>query len=93
MLRGYEGLGSGDVKFVVAAGAWTGFDGLAPAMLIAASAGLLYALVLRLSKRDDCLGRIAFAPALGMGTLSVFAAQTLTGNSALELLLRSISPA
>jgi leader peptidase (prepilin peptidase)/N-methyltransferase len=86
-IRGYDGLGSGDVKFVAAAGAWTGAEGIAPSLLIAASVGLLFALVSHLCASSDPLGRIAFAPALGVGTLIVVAAQTLSGSPVLDLLL------
>lgn len=92
MYRGYDGLGTGDVKFVAAAGAWTGIEGLAPALVIAASAGLLYVLARHcLANRGEPSGRIAFAPALGIGTFVIVAVQTFGGASALDLLLTGIS--
>ncbi len=39
-LRGRQGLGMGDAKFLGAAGAWVGWAGLPPVLLIASLAGL-----------------------------------------------------
>jgi leader peptidase (prepilin peptidase) / N-methyltransferase len=91
MRRGYEGLGTGDVKFVAAAGAWTGIEGLAPALVVAAAVGLLYVLARYcLADHGDRSTRIAFAPALGVGTFIIVAMQTLSGGSALDLVLTEI---
>jgi leader peptidase (prepilin peptidase)/N-methyltransferase len=86
--RGYDGLGTGDVKFVAASGAWTGIEGLAIALVISALAGLLYALARAIfGHKLDRSDRIAFAPALGVGTFSVVAMQTVTGLPMLDFVL------
>jgi leader peptidase (prepilin peptidase)/N-methyltransferase len=89
--RGYDGLGGGDVKFVAASGAWTGIDGLAIALAIAALGGLFYAMARSIFghklERSD---QIAFAPALGVGAFSVVAMQTESGLPVLDFLLERL---
>ena len=46
-IRGFDGLGMGDVKLTAAAGAWVGLAGLAPVILIACTGALVAALILR----------------------------------------------
>ena len=46
-LRGIDGLGFGDVKFLSAAGAWVGWQGVGPLVFIAASATLLWVFLRR----------------------------------------------
>jgi len=50
-LRGREGLGLGDAKLLGAIGAWTGWQMLPLVLLLASSAGLLWALMLKLRGR------------------------------------------
>lgn len=50
-LRGREGLGLGDAKLLGAIGAWTGWQILPLVLLLASSAGLLWALMLKLRGR------------------------------------------
>ncbi len=64
-LRGAEGLGLGDAKLFAAAGAWLGWQGLPAVLLIAAGAGLVWALVRWLVWRRT--GRLAFGPWLALG--------------------------
>ena len=67
-LRGYHGLGAGDAKLLAAGGAWLGWQALPTVLLLAALAGLSFAIVLRL--RDGALGwtsPIAFGPWLALG--------------------------
>ncbi len=61
--HGTEGLGLGDAKLFAAAGAWLGWQGLPPVLLIAATSGLAFAL-LRPATGDR---RIAFGPWLALG--------------------------
>ncbi|MCW5732020.1 MAG: prepilin peptidase [Alphaproteobacteria bacterium] len=49
--RGREGVGLGDVKLIAAGGAWIGWAGLPGAVLVAALAGLIFALLLGLLRR------------------------------------------
>ncbi len=39
-LRGHDGLGLGDVKFLAGAGAWTGWQGVGPVVFLAAAGAL-----------------------------------------------------
>ena len=76
-LRGRQGLGLGDVKFLGAAGAWVGADGL-PVLLLAASlSGLLLALAQRAAGRKiGGASRIAFGPHLSLALLAVWMVKT-----------------
>lgn len=67
-LRGREGLGGGDVKLAVAAGAWVGWIGLPGVILIAALSGLAMAALLALVGRSiDPAVRLPFGPHLALG--------------------------
>lgn len=59
-LRGFDGLGLGDVKFITAAGIWIGWQGL-PLMLFVASTSALLVLAARAFK-DRKLDRLAPLP-------------------------------
>lgn len=61
--RGREGLGRGDAKLLAALGAWLGPQGLAPTILLGATAALVVALVSGLRRGDDAL---PFGPWLAM---------------------------
>ena len=66
-IRGYDGLGLGDVKFLAVAGLWLGLGGLAPFLVLAGAAGLGLGLGWRLSGR----GRVfPFGPALALALLA-----------------------
>lgn len=68
-LRGIEGLGWGDAKFVAAAGLWVGWQGLPSLLLIASSSALLVALAgILLGKKLTATTRIAFGPYLCFAT-------------------------
>ncbi len=72
-LRGREGLGFGDVKLLAAAGAFVSWDGLPSVVLIAAIAGLAFALGGSLTGRKLALDqRLAFGPGLCLGTWLVW---------------------
>jgi leader peptidase (prepilin peptidase)/N-methyltransferase len=68
-LRGRAGLGLGDAKLLAAAGAWLSWSGLPSAVLIAAVAGLLWALARAgLTDRKPAWGEpIPFGPFLAIG--------------------------
>ena len=63
-LRGIDGLGLGDAKLFGAAGAWLGWQGLPGVLLIAALAGLAFALTRGAAARGQ---PIAFGPWLALG--------------------------
>lgn len=54
-LRGRSGMGLGDTKFAIAAGAWHGVLGVVLVLLLGAVQSLLFAGVLRLLRRDPGL--------------------------------------
>jgi len=67
-LRGRQGLGMGDAKFLGAAGAWVGWVGLPPILLIASLAGLGGFLMKAIAKgRHNSAEGIAFGPYLCFG--------------------------
>jgi leader peptidase (prepilin peptidase)/N-methyltransferase len=73
-LRGIMGLGLGDVKFLAAASAWIGVEGLSLAVLAASLSGLLYVLVRSSLLATGLSGsaRIAFGPHLSLGLAVVW---------------------
>ncbi|MEA1833479.1 A24 family peptidase [Methylobacterium durans] len=89
--RGYHGLGLGDVKFVAAAGTWTGLEGLAPMLLAASLTALAYMGARRLLDPGFDTGRrIPFGPFLALGTAAVAALQIGSGTSVLDLIDRAL---
>ncbi|MCC6890677.1 MAG: prepilin peptidase [Hyphomicrobiales bacterium] len=88
MWRGYDGLGLGDVKFVAAAGTWTGIEGFALALVIASAAALIYVMCRRVVNRGfDATQPIPFCPALSLGFFAIAAAQLLGGMPVLDMTL------
>jgi leader peptidase (prepilin peptidase) / N-methyltransferase len=75
-LRGREGLGLGDVKFMAGAGLWVGWQGLAPLLLVSSLSALVF-LTARagLSGRFDLQRQLPFGPFLCAGTLTIWTAQ------------------
>jgi leader peptidase (prepilin peptidase) / N-methyltransferase len=67
-IRGQEGLGFGDVKFMAAAGAWLAIE-LVPLMLFVSCVFALgYVVVMQLFKTEITISsRIAFGPHLALG--------------------------
>ena len=71
--RGRDGLGEGDAKLLAAAGAWVGAAALPQVILIAALAGLLAALCLRLAGvRLGPASALPFGPFLALATWLVW---------------------
>lgn len=67
-LRGWEGLGRGDIKLAAGLGAWLGWQGLPSAILVAAVAGLTLAAVNHLIRRDvGWTDRLPFGAYLALG--------------------------
>ena len=68
-LRGRDGLGQGDAKLLAACGAWVGWEGLPPAVLLAALAGITLTLA-RAAKGGAALSgatSVPFGPCLALG--------------------------
>lgn len=75
-LRKIQGLGLGDVKFLAAAGIWTGFAALPLLLLIAALTALAAAGVLQLAGRDMTRRTsLPFGPFLAIGLLLALTVQ------------------
>jgi leader peptidase (prepilin peptidase) / N-methyltransferase len=75
-LRGYDGLGLGDAKFMAGAGTWVGWQGLPPLIFIASVSALLYIGSCRLrGQRYGRTTRLPFAPSLSTATLMVWLMQ------------------
>jgi leader peptidase (prepilin peptidase)/N-methyltransferase len=68
-VRGIDGLGLGDQKFVAGAGFWTGWQELMLMLLVASTSALVFVAVrsARARKLDAGL-RLPFGPFLGLGT-------------------------
>jgi leader peptidase (prepilin peptidase) / N-methyltransferase len=84
-IRGYEGLGMGDVKFVAGAGAWVGWQGLAPLLMIASLTALLAIASLRIVAGRSIVptARVPFAPFLGLALIAVWLVQA--GDAAFSM--------
>lgn len=79
--RGRQGLGLGDVKFLMAATLWAGLPGLPILLLIATMTALVAVLFLRM-RGQSMTGETAlpFGPFLVIGLLSVLVLQTWGGD-------------
>jgi leader peptidase (prepilin peptidase)/N-methyltransferase len=76
--RGVQGLGLGDVKFLAAAGVWTGLADFPLLLLIATLAALLLAGILHLTGRAvTARTAIPFGPSLALGLLATLVLQPL----------------
>jgi leader peptidase (prepilin peptidase) / N-methyltransferase len=72
-LRGQQGLGLGDVKFLGAAGLWVGVSGLPFVVLIASLSGIAAAVLMRTRKLDfNSQSRLPFAPHLALGLFATW---------------------
>lgn len=73
-VRGKEGLGLGDAKFLAGAGAWVGWMGLPFVVLIGSSLGLAWVALLRLrGRRVDGDTMLPFGPFLCVGAFATWA--------------------
>ena len=76
--RGVQGLGLGDVKFLAAAGIWTGLADFPLLLLIGTLAALLVAGVLHLTGRAvTARTAIPFGPSLAFGLIATLVLQPL----------------
>lgn len=80
-IRKIEGLGLGDVKFIAAAGSWTGGLSLPPMLFFASCTALLYcAFMLSRHASDLHYRRLPFAPFLCIALVLVATTQIISGN-------------
>jgi leader peptidase (prepilin peptidase) / N-methyltransferase len=80
-LRKIQGLGLGDVKFLAAAGIWTGIGALPLLLLIAAATALAAAAAMQLSGRDMTRrSSVPFGPFLAIGLLLTLVARQYIGG-------------
>jgi prepilin signal peptidase PulO-like enzyme (type II secretory pathway) len=69
-VRGVDGLGEGDQKFAAAAGLWIGWQQIAPMLLMACCAALLFVAGQSVKKGTfDRTARVPFGPFLGLATV------------------------
>lgn len=71
LVTGREGMGYGDFKLFAAIGAWLGWQGLIPTILVAASFGAVVGIAMKVLKRerqiDGVSGYVPFGPFLAFG--------------------------
>ena len=67
-LRGRDGIGLGDAKFLAAAGAWVGWQSLPSLVLIAACTAIVLILLTRVGQSDGLNRRLPFGPHLALAS-------------------------
>lgn len=73
VIRGVDGLGMGDVKFLGAAGLWVGAVGLPWLVLLACISGLAFALAIQIATKGfSRQTRLAFGPHLALGLFATW---------------------
>ena len=78
--RHYDGLGLGDTKFIIGAGTWIGWQGLAPLIFAASSTALAYVAFRHVTGTPIlATTRIPFAPFLSFATLTIWCWQEFGG--------------
>jgi leader peptidase (prepilin peptidase)/N-methyltransferase len=71
-LRGYSGMGMGDVKFMTAAATWTGLMGLPSVILVASVSGLFLVVVRNVAGYPiSQMSRLPFGPHLAVALATV----------------------
>ncbi|CCD91520.1 putative Type II secretory pathway, prepilin signal peptidase [Bradyrhizobium sp. ORS 375] len=79
--RGRQGLGLGDVKFLMAATLWAGLSGLPILLLVATTTALVAVLILQMrGQRMTGETALPFGPFLVIGLLAVLVLQTFGGD-------------
>jgi len=77
-IRGHEGLGLGDVKFMGGAGLWVGWQGLAPMLLLSSLSALAFVAIRGMSRKSFNLRQeLPFGPFLCIGMLATWIIQTV----------------
>jgi len=70
LATGKEGMGYGDFKLFAALGAWFGWQGLLPVILLASVAGIVVGLAMKAASRLRQGGMVPFGPFLALGGLA-----------------------
>jgi prepilin signal peptidase PulO-like enzyme (type II secretory pathway) len=77
-VRGVDGLGFGDRKFVAAAGLWIGWEQISLMLLIASCSALIFVLIRSAwGRKLDIAMRLPFGPFLGFGTVACWSMTTI----------------
>jgi leader peptidase (prepilin peptidase)/N-methyltransferase len=77
-IRGFDGLGFGDVKFLAAAALWVGISGMPGLLLVAVLSAVVSLLILRAEGQDlDGKQAISFGPHLAVGLWLIWIAGPL----------------
>jgi len=79
-LRGRQGMGEGDAALLALIGAFVGWQGILPALLVAAATGLVVGLAVLLALRKPLSTPLPFAPFLCVGGLAAYVAQQWAGT-------------
>jgi leader peptidase (prepilin peptidase) / N-methyltransferase len=80
-LRGKQGLGGGDIKFITAATCWVGLLGLPWTVLIASLSGLTFVLIAHLFGHSvDGSRKLPFGPHLSLGLFITWLLQSELSN-------------
>jgi prepilin signal peptidase PulO-like enzyme (type II secretory pathway) len=80
-VRGVDGLGLGDQKFVAAAGLWIGWEDITSMLLIASCSALIFVTIRSAREwRLDRTARLPFGPFLGLGTVVCWLAAALPSS-------------
>lgn len=80
-IRGIDGLGGGDQKFLASAGFWIGWQQIAPMLLIASCSALAFVTIRSVKQRKlEVQERVPFGPFLGFGTLVCWLITAVSGS-------------
>ncbi len=71
-VRGKEGMGGGDVKFMALIGAFTGYTGVIVAMFVSAVGGLIAGIIVMVKSKKGLSAMIPYGPFLALGALVAY---------------------
>lgn len=87
-VRGYDGIGMGDVKFVGAAGVWAGCESTPVALALSCVIALAFvAIAIASGAEIGARRRIPFGPCLAAGFFIVATVQLFTGQDIIDAIL------
>ncbi len=71
-IRGKEGMGGGDIKFMALIGAFTGYTGVIVAMFVSAIVGLIAGIIVMVKSKEGFAAMIPYGPFLAFGALVAY---------------------